>query len=140
MANRVSEPGLLGNFKKTRGLRAGHKNSDWRTVRPGMSDEHLKNIRALPCCTCFAPAPSEAHHLKQTSAKERGASVKSTDRWTVPLCHEHHINGVERVGSRNELGWFLNRRVDALALAHSLWGAAGDVPKMVKIVLANKGK
>ena len=139
MANRVSEPNTIGNFKPSRGLRAGHENSDWRNERPGMSDQHLKNIRALPCCVCFAPGPSEAHHLKQTSAKERGASVKSTDRWTVPLCNEHHIHGVERAGSKNELSWFFERGVDALALAHSLWGTAGDVPKMIKIVLANRG-
>ena len=105
-----------------------------------MSDEHLANIRKLPCCVCFAPGPSEAHHLKQTSAKERGAAVKSTDRWTVSLCNEHHIHGVERVGAKKELQWFFERGVDALALAHSLAGAAGDVPKMIRIVLANKGQ
>ena len=27
--------------------------------------EHVGNVKALPCSVCDAPAPSEAHHIRQ---------------------------------------------------------------------------
>ncbi|CAB4132654.1 hypothetical protein UFOVP259_63 [uncultured Caudovirales phage] len=27
--------------------------------------EHLQNVKSLPCSVCDAPAPSDAHHVKQ---------------------------------------------------------------------------
>lgn len=40
---------------------------------------HLAAIKQLPCSVCDAPGPSEAHHIKQSSA------------WTcVALCDECH--------------------------------------------------
>ena len=66
--------------------------------------------------------------------------LKSTDKWVVPLCHEHHIHGVELAGTRNELRWFKERGVDALTLAQALWKQTGDLPKMTAIVIANIGK
>lgn len=68
----------------------------------------------------------------------RGMGMRSPDRYAVPLCHDHHINGVERVGSRNEIEWFAKRGVQALDLAAALWGSTGDLAKMTAIVVTNK--
>ncbi len=92
----------------------------WRDARSGMSPAHLRNVRKLPCCVCCRPNPSEAHHLKQTGAGERGLAIKSTDRWAIPMCNLHH-GEIERAGSKNEIAWFEERGVDALALANTFW-------------------
>lgn len=139
MSSEIRKDVVIGNFKKPMSERK-HKNSDWRNRRPGMDPEHVANIQRLPCCLpgCKAKA-SEPHHLKETGAKERGMGVKSTDKHLVPLCHEHHIHGVERCGSRGEIRWFRDRGVEALELAAALWAARGDLEKMKLIVLAVKG-
>ncbi len=92
----------------------------WRDARPGMSPTHLKRVRRLPCCVCRRPGPSEAHHLKQTGAGERGMGLKSTDRWAVPMCNADHFL-IENAGSKNEVEWFHERGVDVLGLANGLW-------------------
>lgn len=46
---------------------------------------HLARVKELPCSVCDAPGPSEAHHIRQSSA------------WTCvalcPDCHRGAING-----------------------------------------------
>jgi len=101
--------------------------------REGMSAAHLKLIRLLPCCVCWGPG-GEAHHLKIST--ERGMGMRATDKWALPICHDDHIDGVERVGSRNELAWFDKRGVRCLDLAAALWAAKGDLEKM-RLVLAS---
>jgi len=40
---------------------------------------HMAKVKQLPCSVCNAPAPSSAHHIKQSCA------------WTtVALCYECH--------------------------------------------------
>lgn len=139
MASEVPRPKVLGNFKKPMAER-GHQNSDWRETRPGMDPDHLALIRKLPCCVpgCTLNPGGEAHHLKDTGAKERGMGLRSTDRWTIPLCHEHHIYGVEKVGAQREIKWFADRGIQSLELATALWNVRGNVKAMVAIVMANK--
>ena len=45
--------------------------------------EAAQRVRDLPCCVCFAPPPSDPHHVKT-----RGAGGTSAD--LVPLCRGHH--------------------------------------------------
>lgn len=104
--------------------------------RAGNDPEYLALVRQLPCCVCGAPGPSEAHHLKCTG--ERGAGKKSSDRWCVPLCHEHHINGVERVGSRREIGWFKDHGIDALTLADALYFNKHSLEKMRDVLMTHR--
>lgn len=139
MAEEIAKPKLFGNFKKPRHER-GHENSDWRERRPGMDPAHLENIRRLPCCIpgCTMDPGGQAHHLKQTGAKERGIGLRSTDQFTVPMCEYHHLQGVERAGSKNEIAWFIRRGIYALDLAAALWGARKDVKRMRSIVVATR--
>lgn len=45
--------------------------------------EHAETIRALPCCVCGAPPPSDPHH-----SRSRGAGGTAAD--LVPMCRAHH--------------------------------------------------
>lgn len=138
MASQVREPSGQPNFKRPRAERLADKNRDKRADRPGNSDDHLALIRKLPCCLqgCSIMPSGTAHHIKATGL--RGGAMRSPDRYAIPLCWDHHINGVERQGSKNELSWLSNRGVEALDLAAALWGATGDLPKMVRIVIQHK--
>lgn len=137
MASQVQPPSGTPNFKPARKDR-GHKQSNAVAERPGMSEAHLANIRRLPCCVTLKTGNVQAHHLKQTGAKERGIGIRSTDRWAVPLNADDHINGVERAGSKNEIKWFADRGVDCLELAVSLWIARGDFEKMTALVMQHQ--
>lgn len=107
--------------------------------RPGMSEEHLALIRQLPCCVSGIEPAGEAHHLKQGTG-ERGAGMRSTDKWAVPLCHVKHME-LERLGSRNEWAWFRAHGIsDPLELAAALWSNTGDLDRMRKIVRAHMGR
>ena len=55
--------------------------------------QHLDWIRALPCCIgdCGYRWPRCAHHVRDMTGG--GMGLKPADRWTVPLCHGHHMEG-----------------------------------------------
>jgi hypothetical protein len=132
-------PHQYGNWKPKRAerLKAKQSPADKRKKLPGNSEKHLAALRLLPCCIpgCTVVG-SEVHHLK--SGGHRGAGMKAPDRLGVPLCHEHHINGVERVGAKNELSWFAKFGVEPLELAAALWMVSPDKASMARIVLVHK--
>lgn len=47
--------------------------------------DHLKAVKDLPCSVCDAPPPSDAHHIKQSSAYTCVALCKS--------CHQGSLLG-----------------------------------------------
>lgn len=129
------KPHVYGNFKPPRGPKP--KREPKANRRPGMSEPHLILIRQLPCCVTGKQPAGEAHHLKGTG--ERGMGLRSTDRWTVPLSHDAHLD-LERQGSRNEVAWFKRNGIDnPHALACALWGATGDLSRMTRIIVAHMG-
>lgn len=140
MASEIKRERVLANFRLSVAERAKKKPSA-QERREGNSKRHRELVRLLPCCITEQEPAGEGHHLKSgPAAKERGAGMKATDRWLVPLCHEAHINGVERVGSRRELEWFQARGIaDPYALAKALWDATGDLARMRAIVIAHRG-
>jgi len=131
----LRKPHVLGNFRSL--VKTKHKNSKFREERDGIDDTHAANIRKLPCCACLKTPAGTIHHLK-AGTNERGMSVRSTDKWGVPLCIADH-DEVERIGTRNEATWFQDRvGCDPLELAASLWSNRGDVARMTKVVLAHR--
>ena len=132
---------ILANFKPSRTARQkakASKSSDKRADRPGNSEEHLVAIRKCPCVVTLRVPAGEAHHLKQNTG-ERGAGMRSSDKWALPLSHVPHME-LERESSRNEAKWFERHGVDApLDLAAALWAASPDVARMTKIILAHRG-
>jgi hypothetical protein len=140
MASQIKREHVFGNFKKSRteGPQKPHKNSEKYKDRLGMSEAHLALIRKMPCAICLRVPCGECHHIKAQTG-ERGMGQKSTDKWGTPLCHGHHME-VEGVGTRNEISWFKSNGVlDAHLLARDLWKATGNLPQMVKILLAHRG-
>ncbi len=137
MSTEIARTRVVGNFKKPRRERQ-RGNSRKADTRPGMSEEHLAFIRRLPCCIpgCRVHPAGTAHHLKST--RERGMGLRSTDQHTLPMCAEHHLYGVERVGSKRELHWFAKHGIEALDLAAALWRVSGDEVAGRNIVEANK--
>lgn len=103
------------------------------TKRERAAPGHLALIRKLPCCVCGEPGPSHAHHLK--SAGGRGIGMKTANKNCVPLCVEHHIHGVERVGSRQEAAWFRDRGILCLDLAASLYANSHSLEAMQRVLV-----
>ena len=61
-----------------------------RRANAARNPEHLAWIRSLPCsirgCTCRTG--TQAAHVRMNTGG--GMGMKPPDRWTAPLCHEHH--------------------------------------------------
>lgn len=53
------------------------------------SAKRLNAIRKLPCAVC-GRTPVDAAHSNQ-SAHNKGLAIKADDRYTIPLCRQHHI-------------------------------------------------
>lgn len=52
------------------------------------SGAYLDHVRALPCCSCGAPGPSDPHHWSHS--RRRGVGTKLDDLLVVPLCRRCH--------------------------------------------------
>jgi hypothetical protein len=94
--------------------------------RPRIEDAaHLKFIRGLPCCICGG-RNVEAAHIRSESAlhgkSPAGGQQKSSDKWTLPLCVDHHAEQHRH----NELEWWTGKRIDPFGLALALHHASGD--------------
>jgi len=76
---------------------------------------HLKFVASQPCLIC-GRQPSDPHHLR--FAQLRGIGLKVSDEFTVPLCRGHHRQ-LHQAG--NEVTWWENLQIDALAIANGLW-------------------
>ena len=105
--------------------------------RPRVEDvQHLKFIRTLHCCICGKPDPDPAH-IRSANAiygkRETGGQEKASDKWTVPLCREHHDEqhaAIDRAGPKGretaELVWWASKGIDPFGLALALHSATGD--------------
>jgi hypothetical protein len=125
------EPFFKERKPKTKKPSAGAKREK---AEPG----YLAKIRKLPCCVCDEPAPSEAHHLKSADPN-RGKGTKPPNKWAIPLCHECHLHGVEKAGSRNEAAWFRERGILCLDLAAALHINSHSHEAMLKVLSSHKG-
>jgi Rad52/22 family double-strand break repair protein len=76
---------------------------------------HLKFVASQPCQVC-GRQPSDPHHLR--FAQPRAIGMKVSDEFTVPLCRGHHRQ-LHQAG--NEVTWWDGLKIDALAIAKSLW-------------------
>ena len=65
------------------------------------SPKRLAEIRKLPCVRCGNPNSQAAH---SNSAKHgKGGSIKSSDQFTIPLCHSCHFQfDTFQLGNRAE--------------------------------------
>lgn len=75
---------------------------------------HAETIRALPCCACGAPGPSDPHHVVS-----RGAG--GTAQHQVPLCRNCH-RLLHQIGRRT---FEALRKVSLVVIAAELWERYG---------------
>lgn len=140
MATEVRRDREYGRFKPAKSDRIKAKVRrpvEKRAERDGNDEAHLAAIRKLPCCVTLRTPCGEAHHLKQNTG-ERGAGMRSSDKWAVPICRSAH-EAVESVGSRNETRWFAEHGIASpIDLAAALWAASPDISKMTSIVIAHR--
>lgn len=134
MATEIYKEKVYGNFRK----RFPEKRKPAFEERDGMDSKHCALIRLMPCCVTLVQPAGTIHHLKSgPAAKERGVGLRATDRWGIPMSWDSHAE-IERIGSRKERQWFLDRGIDPHDLAVSLWNGTGDLERMVKILLAHR--
>jgi hypothetical protein len=76
---------------------------------------HIKWVCKRPCLIC-GRRPSDPHHLR--FAQPRALGRKVSDEFIVPLCRAHHRE-VHR--SSDEVAWWKQADIDAVALARKLW-------------------
>jgi hypothetical protein len=76
---------------------------------------HLRFVATQPCLLC-GRTPSDPHHLR--FAQLRAIGRKVSDEYVVPLCRGHHRQ-LHQCG--DELAWWNDLEIDALAIARSLW-------------------
>lgn len=139
MASQIERPRVLANFKPSRSVRekARRTKPSAAEKRDGNCEKHLAALRKCPCVATLRMPAGEVHHLKQGTG-ERGAGMRSTDRWGIPLSRTAHEE-VERAGSRNEPAMLAKWGIDdALQLASDLWRASPDVPTMTRIIYAHR--
>jgi hypothetical protein len=76
---------------------------------------HIKWVSKRPCLIC-GRQPSDPHHLR--FAQSRALGRKISDEFIVPLCRSHHRE-VHR--SSDEVAWWKQAGIDAVAFARKLW-------------------
>lgn len=104
---------------------------------PRVRDEgYLALIRKLPCLSC-GMVPSEAAHVRQASSMHgkpvTGMGTKPDDRWTLPLCQEHHAEQ-HREG---ELSFWYRLNISPCILADELFRASPDIERMRAVVFSS---
>lgn len=91
------------------------------------NDNHLDFIRSLPCAVCGNNIETEAAHIRAGDLfygkRNTGGAEKSSDKWALPLCNEHHTEQHEG----NELAFWRRYRIDPFVLALSLYACSGEV-------------
>lgn len=98
------------------------------------NDGHLDFIRSLPCACCGNPHQTEAAHIRTASLfhgkRDTGGQEKPSDKWTVPLCGNHHRE--QHLG--NELKFWKDFGIDPFVLALSLHSCSGDIIMAERVI------
>jgi hypothetical protein len=102
-----------------------------KTRRPRIQERrHLDFIRSLSCCICGTHKQVEAAHVRMKSLAhgkpETGMQAKPDDRWSVPLCRDHHQDLPDAQHKIGEAAFWKKHGVDPFLLSLSLWGATGN--------------
>ena len=85
-----------------------------RTKAPArQGTPEIRRLTAVP--GLWAPT-LRSHHLR--FAQPRAIGLKVSDEFTVPLCRGHHRQ-LHQAG--NEAAWWQTSKINALAIARSLW-------------------
>jgi len=87
---------------------------------------HIKFIRTLPCLVCGSRKGVQAAHIRSRNPvygkRGTGAGEKPDDKFTLPLCQEHHA----KQHQGNEMAFWARYDIDPFAVALALFAASGD--------------
>lgn len=90
------------------------------------NDRHLDFVRSLSCVVCLDNTATEAAHVRYADRKAGkrpvGTGEKPDDRWTVPLCGDHHRDQHKH----NEREWWLSQGINPIMVSLALYGASGN--------------
>lgn len=108
-----------------------------RSRKPRVKNEsHLDFIRRLPCAVCGDRATVEAAHIRfgnlLLGKRQVGMGERPDDRWTVPLCSQHH----REQHRGNERGWWAAQGADPTQIAAGLALHSGDHDVCEQIIAA----
>jgi hypothetical protein len=99
--------------------------------------DHLAFIRSLPCLV--TGAKSEAAHvsftLKIAGKADKGVGKKSSDVYTVPLCHVEHMK--QHAHPKGEVGFWAEhglKKEDVIILCLRLWTHSGSPAGAMKAI------
>ncbi|WP_432481650.1 hypothetical protein [Moraxella sp. ZY200743] len=72
--------------------------------------KRLEKLRALPCCQCHAPPPSQACHANWGQFG-KGMGIKASDDYTIPLCNACHqwLDQYQEMDRDKAKAWFLEK-------------------------------
>ena len=94
------------------------------------AEAHLAFIRTLPCAVCGKCGETEAAHVRygdrRAGQRPTGMQEKPDDRFTVPLCAEHHRLKNYAQHNFSEQLWWKRIGIDPVLLALALFGVSGD--------------
>jgi hypothetical protein len=90
------------------------------------NDAHLRFIRGLRCIICGDNTSTEAAHVRfqcrPAGKRYAGKGEKPDDRWTLPLCGQHHRDQ----HSMDEEMFWEGVGCDPIFYAMALWGVTGN--------------
>jgi hypothetical protein len=92
-------------------------------------DAHLTFIRGLACVICGSePEPAHLRFGSRLHGKPGcGGAEKPSDKYTTPLCPEHHRLGNESQHvNGNEIAWWSSHGIDPIIISALLFQVSGD--------------
>lgn len=87
---------------------------------------HLSAVARLPCLICGATPVEVAHVRYADAARDKpitGMQTKPDDKWTVPLCPDHHRLGPCAQHAMGERAFWESHDIDPLAVCEALYYA-----------------
>lgn len=82
---------------------------------------HIARVKALPCCVCGAPGPSDAHHILEGRTPGR----RAPDWLTVPLCHDCHRGSANGIHGQRRM-WNVMKKTELVCLNETLEALYGE--------------
>lgn len=122
-------------------FRIAYESPEPKQRRPRIeSASHLAFIRSLECVIC-GKTPVDPAHLRvgnrMLGKEHAGVAEKPDDKWTAPLCREHH----DEQHRGNELAFWVSHGIgNPWQLCLALFAVSGDYQEALTILLRHRGK
>ena len=97
-----------------------------RQREPRIEDKaFLVFVREQRCCVCGAPPPVQAAHIRMASLahgkRETGRGERPSDKWTVGLCSDCHLDGPNAQHKMGEKRFWQSHNLNPFVIAQRLY-------------------